>query len=397
MVRVDGVRGNKESKKKRFIVSPLPSLFLSLFKIFHIGVLLRIAIDALSIVEAEEMDTRGSVANHRPISIPYATIAPSSKATRRAILNTGRGGPHLHVASLPSPSSSSKKSGGSSKRQQVAEFARKLVKAVVGRRSSNDASDQLRAGDILRDLPFLTQSSDVGYFSTHSSLCLEVFGFDHGEVLQFHAGAYVGCIATVVGSRGGQLWVLLEDEDCACSLATPPSDGEAVEDMKGVMRARFVSYYGISFLAYPTRRTTSLHHRDLAAVVDMGDTNRLSAHQLHFTQLCLHAVVEAERLYSAEQRQFLQRAPDLFVAVVAAKNQIDTTVLSGGSFYQQLAHGQSGAASHLVLLSPCVLVSGAAMGWAGEGDVVVQYGGKSFPGHAASLSSSVALSESIDV
>ncbi|CCW61843.1 unnamed protein product [Phytomonas sp. EM1] len=135
---------------------------------------------------------------------------------------------------------------------------------------------------------------------------------------------------------------------------------------------------------------------------------------------------EVRRLYTAEQREFLQRAPDLFVALEDLDRELpellptpaesmeregeeegegwdsdfdelragnrDSQGASTASMYHLATGGVRGASRFppaLVLLSPRVLVPSGTVGWAGEGTVFVNAGGVH---HAqASISASIAV------
>lgn len=325
----------------------------------------------------------------------------------------------------------------------------------------------LRPGDVIRDLPFFTQHAEVQFYSTHPSLLDDVFGLRHGRHIAFTHGAWAGQEAVVVGARGGALWVLLAAESAARELPLPlvataidksrvnggravitatsgfdpflaledgndnPQDTDAKSaaavPFPRIIRDLLCDHYGIQF---PSADAAGVTH---------GTNSSGGAQESHHglgqlpADLLLAAEAQARRLFSDEQRAFLQCAPDLFLSVVdetaaacggggggmasgggspfarphhdgvgGETDTADTRADSDLSFYQSVVasvtgvgvgtsshRGGGGGGPKMVLLPPCVLAATGTVGWGGEGAVVVEGGGvRTF---AASMSASVVV------
>ncbi|KAH9600140.1 hypothetical protein LSM04_003850 [Trypanosoma melophagium] len=263
----------------------------------------------------------------------------------------------------------------------------------------------LTYGDILRDVPFHTHNRIVSFFSTHASLCEAEFGVSHGQCLRLTQGAWRSETAVVVGARGGTLWIV-------------GSSGPATAfPLQPVEKHKWEKIAVVPELVQKLREGLEAARRD----VDLD--------------------------YTVEQREFLQKAPDLFMEVVddSERNLVftsdmrwsirrytkrhrdnnnnedgdDSSNSNGGNdpdtddigsadnVVEQSRRSVDGnndnnnnesvtttsmrgdKKSKRVVLVPQVVQSTGDLGWAGEGIVVVNAGGvESF---AASLSASVLL------
>ncbi|KAL7699253.1 hypothetical protein NQL31_000988 [Lotmaria passim] len=285
------------------------------------------------------------------------------------------------------------------------------------------AAPALQPGDVLRDVPFPTHKSEVAYFSTHPSLCADVFGFQPGEVLETvqcriggHGAAVVGQLVVVIGARGGRLYVLRYGESSASAWSTPPTPGNDV-------RGAILQHHGAHLVFHPSRSLTPAEEAEiqkphgvlmllLDAVADASAqvsawqerrqqelAARVAQVRADAATLKARASAEAERVYNAEQRAFLQRAPDLYIAVLghsalchsgSAEDQAETSSMDAAegycgattattvpvssppspSVYAAVARGDA-AARAVILLSPRVVLTSGTVGWAGEGDVML--------------------------
>lgn len=356
----------------------------------------------------------------------------------------------VHRGTTPAPprhgSSSPEASGGPERGDDTAADDEVLASMVAAGPPGAAQTPQppllppLQAGQVLRDFPFFTQSAEVRFFSTHPSLLDEVFGLRHGQRLRFTRGAWAGLQATVIGARGGAVWVLLAAESVARELPLPSpyaadpadedddddvgvdgdGDGDAGERSASsppapaaaaaaaaarLVQRRLQRHYGLEFVPSPQPQGGVAAE----AVTEEG-----------FPIELLHAAeAQASRLFTPEQRAFLQRAPDLFVSVVdessSPEDSDDGLQRSSLSFYQRAVSTAAAASSsastrtsransgrsaqsrksgradnsRVVLLSPCVLAASGTLGWGGEGAVMVNGGGvQAFP---ASLSASIVV------
>ncbi|PBJ71025.1 hypothetical protein TcG_04400 [Trypanosoma cruzi] len=237
-------------------------------------------------------------------------------------------------------------------------------------------------GDILREVPYYVQTRVVAFFSIHPSYCEDVFGVSHGQCIRFTRGPWMNETAIIVGVRGGKLWIV------GC-------DGPVV-----ARPLREVQKHGWE----KVRPEATLLGR--------------------FREGLVGARKDVELDYSPEQREFLQKAPDLYAEVVddevAGGEEIDPVEVgwdgptagsrgeSGGvapsdgvascippnngrtgNTNNDTRIGEFSTARKRIVLVPELLQSTNDLGWAGEGLVTVNGGGvKSF---SASLSASVLL------
>ncbi|KAK7195198.1 hypothetical protein NESM_000444700 [Novymonas esmeraldas] len=264
------------------------------------------------------------------------------------------------------------------------------------------AAAALTAGDVLRDIAFFTQPSEVNFFSAHPSLCAQVFGFTPGEVLERSGGrdrpdelhdaaeevAEVDSdVVVVVGARGGKLWVWAWGDAAArvWQHPPPPADHAAV----GADASVGASGVRAAMLAHCPHRPLCHPVEGLRGGGGGAAEKRVHAALAAFHSLCDRAREEAQRLYTADQRAFLQCAPDLYVAAVgkSQQQQQQDSVSSSDSLYFDIASNTAAA----VLLAPCVVVvaSGAVVGWVGEGNIVLTGALVGGDGGVASLSASV--------
>lgn len=303
-----------------------------------------------------------------------------------------------------------------SRRQDQVSSIRRLMSRVVNALTGHSGPAPLRPGDVIRDFPYFTQVSEVQYFSTHPSLVVDTFGFWHGTRLKFGRGAWSGQEATVVGVLGGRLWVVLQGDAIARVLPMPSVAGASLvmdvpEEITRLcptstwVRQRLISYYGITVLYEEDGTTKSTE-----------SSPTMSTNGNPFTPALMAEVAEeAQRLYTPQQREFLQRAPDLYVHLVDedgapaapedGQNASPTSSRAGSphsplgssgtqqqqapSLYQHFIDDREGAGSRLVLLAPRVILSSGTVGWAGEGTVVANAGGV-YQSHA-SLSASIVV------
>ncbi|RNF22563.1 uncharacterized protein Tco025E_03050 [Trypanosoma conorhini] len=238
-------------------------------------------------------------------------------------------------------------------------------------------------GEILREVPYHVQNRVVAFFSIHSSYCDHVFGVAHGQCIRFTRGPWMNEVAIVVGVRGGILWILSRGGP---EVAHPLYDIE--------------------------QHAWNKVEPDSALLV-------------RFREGLEEARKDVELDYNPEQREFLQRAPDLYAEVVDddvdGGEELDTTELgwnspsaggiAGDDGVGHVDEGESSrappnivgnettnntnrngglsTAKSRIILVPQLLQVTDDLGWAGEGVVTVNGGGvKSF---SASLSASVLL------
>ncbi|EAN79348.1 uncharacterized protein TEOVI_000530700 [Trypanosoma equiperdum] len=248
-------------------------------------------------------------------------------------------------------------------------FLSRMV-SVVMEKVRSSPSKHLKYGDILRDIPFHVHNRIISYFSTHPTLCVEVFGVSHGQCIRFTHGPWARQTAIVIGVRGGKLWVL---------------------DKDGPVMARPLF------------------------TIEQHDWEKLLPDEELLKRLKEGLEVArrgAELDYDPEQREFLQKAPDLFVEVVDddmdyANAGSSAALSSRGSCAKTIrserytsnvnpVRGMDDGIFELpersrkrVILVPQIAQVTGDAGWAGEGLVVVNGGGvRSF---TSSLSASVLL------
>ncbi|KPI89689.1 hypothetical protein ABL78_1182 [Leptomonas seymouri] len=307
---------------------------------------------------------------------------------------------------------------------------------------SAQCADDLQPGDILRDLPCFTAASEVAYFSTHRSLCAEVFGFVPGEVFEVmreSGAAALGRVVVVLGTRGGKLYVLGYGESSARALYIPTAPGDGGSAQQGAevaasplaaapaspftpsneVRAAMLSYYDAHLLYHPQRSLTpseeeikkKLRGIPFNAKGGEGQSIELQKEQQEelaarvadlradLETLTARAQEEAQRIYTAEQRAFLQRAPDLYVAAMPAITPAyaasdsclaSSSSSSAASVYAAVARGD--AETHaVVLLAPRVMATTGTAGWAGEGDITIHASQAGLDYGEGSLSASVVI------
>ncbi|KAI5688695.1 hypothetical protein MNV84_01762 [Leishmania braziliensis] len=298
--------------------------------------------------------------------------------------------------------------------------------------SSSVTPPALAPGDILRDLAFFTQASEVSFFSTHPSLCADVFGVAPGEVFEVGdsrastssgrvegeaSSSTAGEVIVVVGARGGKLWVWAYSDAYARVLRVPALTISATSLNATEVRAAIVAHHQLRELVNPSRAqhsTAGRKVRDQSAQVGLIK-NVCAA----FQSLCARACEEAGRLYTPDQQAFLQCAPDLYVAATrgadwAASPSAATSPAAGvnsepqqqqpdhppelylpsfllNSIYTDIARHAPHTAT-VVLLVPRVALATGAVGWAGEGDVLLTDTPVGQGGYGeASLSASVVI------
>nr|CCC52918.1 conserved hypothetical protein [Trypanosoma vivax Y486] len=226
---------------------------------------------------------------------------------------------------------------------------------------------RLEYGDIIRDLPFHTHNRVVSFFSTHQSLCSDIFGVSHGQCLRMMRGPWANELVVVIGVRGGRLWVL---SDSGPVVARP--------------------IYAVEYLRWEK-------------VAQVPSLEKRLREGLEAAQR------DAKLDYDAEQREFLQKAPDLFAEVLDDETEaaVHVTKSNRNSGFSRLytedyspirdtvgdtsrsTAPRCGATQKRVILVPQVELRTGSPGWAGEGVVLVNGGGvESF---CASLSASVLL------
>ncbi|RNF04518.1 hypothetical protein TraAM80_05110 [Trypanosoma rangeli] len=236
-------------------------------------------------------------------------------------------------------------------------------------------------GDILREVPYHIQNRVVAFFSIHPCFCEHVFGVGHEQCIRFTRGPWMNEIAVVVGVRGGILWILGSD---STEVARPLYD---------------IEQHG------------------------WNNVDPDSALLSRLREGIAEAWKDVELDYNPEQREFLQRAPDLYAEVVDDEDggeELDFSELGWDKARTGSAAGNDGAdhdegkpspdppnnvrgekanssikngglstARRRIILVPQLLQVTDDIGWAGEGVVTVNGGGvKSF---CASLSASVLL------
>ncbi|KAG5484368.1 hypothetical protein LSCM4_07935 [Leishmania orientalis] len=271
----------------------------------------------------------------------------------------------------------------------------------------------LAPGDILRDIAFFTQASEVNFFSTHPSLCAQMFGVVPGEIFEMGGGSagpssgageaesgssIAGEAVVVVGARGGRLWVWAYGAATARVLPVPERGASATPSTAAEVRAVIVEHYQLRQIAHPSRAQCcagSLKAREQDAQAELTRTVYAA-----FQCLCARAHEEAQRLYTPDQIAFLQCAPDLYVAAPKRGDRVTTasaaavdaagedsesqqqqqlsdhmpplpsssTILS--SIYTDIARHAPNADA-VVLLAPRVELATGVVGWVGEGDVVL--------------------------
>ncbi|KEG10723.1 hypothetical protein DQ04_03371030 [Trypanosoma grayi] len=256
----------------------------------------------------------------------------------------------------------------STKQPRAVSFLTRVASAVL-QKFLQTQPPPLQYGDVLRDVPFHLHNRIVGFFSTHPSLCEDDFGVCHGQCIRFTRGPWTNETAVVVGARGGYLWVVnREGPATARPLYAPEWHGWEKVAAEPELLVRL-------------REGLEAAHRD------------------------------ADLDYDPEQREFLQKAPDLFAEVVddednygagdvavddgwgeqkasCCSGRVSSNTADGHSVLSDASTTLSRARKRVILVPQVVQVSGD-LGWAGEGVVVVDGGGvKSF---SSSLSASVLL------
>ncbi|GET86953.1 hypothetical protein, conserved [Leishmania tarentolae] len=354
----------------------------------------------------------------RPARLPYSTTMCSSSHTSSLLAQVA----HSVGAVVAKANFLRKHPSGD------AHGASKL--AENGLSSSSSAKPPaLAPGGIVRDLAFFTQASEVTFFSTHPSLCARVFGVLPGEVFEMggersatssdsvdeEAGGRVAeKVIVVVGARGGRLWVWTYGDEAARILRVPASTTSCTPSSAAEVRVAIVEHYQLRQLVHSSRQQRSAggaKAREQDAQVELVRT----VHEA-FQSLCTRAQEEVKRLYTEDQLAFLQRAPDLYAAAtkrvdwaasssdatspaagessVPQRRQPDhapemsSSLFSSSSIYADIAHHAPNAAA-VVLLAPCVLPRTGAIGWVGEGDVVLT---DALMGHEGSVEASLSAS-----
>eukprot|EP00796_Vickermania_ingenoplastis_P004274 gene4274-3091_t len=198
--------------------------------------------------------------------------------------------------------------------------------------SAAGSSSLLVPGDSFRSFPFFVSNSEVAFFCTHANLCEEIFGLAHKQRVKCGAGPLAGRDATVVGARGGQLWLAADGERTCRPLSTPPGACR-----HSSLAAAFTERYQLTGLPGSTAAS--------------------------FAEAARRAEATACRQLSAQQRAFLQRAPDLFVQMV--KHDDDGSLPSYAVYAAQAPEERS-----IVLLTPSVAPSSGVLGWVGEDSVM---------------------------
>ncbi|CAG9571059.1 conserved hypothetical protein [Leishmania major strain Friedlin] len=366
------------------------------------------------------MKSTRTTAKVRPACLPYSTTMRSSRQTSSLLSRVAHSvGAVVAKANLL--------------RQSPSREAHRPSGPAEGLRPSSSSAKPpvLASGDILRDLAFFTQASEVGFFSTHPSLCAQVFGVVPGDVFEVGGGCAVTSSSVVdvdagsrmareaivvVGARSGKLWVWAYGDEAARVLRVPSSTTSAMLSSAVEVRAAIVEHYQLRQLVHPSRRQCSAgggKAMEQDAQVEFARTVCEA-----FQSLCARAHEEVQRLYTPDQLAFLQRAPDLYAAATKRVDRVassldDASPTAGvnsepqrqqpnhppdgsssflpRSIYSDIArHAQHAAA--VVLLAPRVSLVTGAVGWVGEGDVVLADSLVSQGGCAeASLSASVVI------
>lgn len=204
------------------------------------------------------------------------------------------------------------------------------------------------------DFPYLTVKSELRFFSTRSALCQDIFGFAHGNRIRLGKGRWQGANATVVGARGGQLWIAL-DGSPGCIPFTLPD----------------------SYLTPTTRLEDAFTTcYEITRVSEAEGPAAFASDPRH------HAAIKASQQLSKEHAQFLQLSPDLFAQLVETETGGKHPEVS----YKAFATTPSTLRTFLIL-APSMLRETRVMGWAAEGDVS---GGCQGDGEAIPASLSVA-------
>jgi hypothetical protein len=306
--------------------------------------------------------------------------------------------------------------------------------------------DTLQPGDVLRDLPCFTSTAEVTFLSTHPVLCADVFGLVPGEVLETMGEGRAGVpgqLLVVVGARGGKLYVLGAGEAVVRPLHVPvvspahqshvwsttetsPSRVCPSSSSASAVRAAILKHYAAHTVFHPERSLTAAEKAAAASVHGaLSDMNNREGSLVELQQelaarvaqvhadvaaLTSRARAEGQRVYTAEQRSFLQRAPDLYVAVCPAPRTqwtqrdtlsdataaaVSSTVSqaappSAASVYAAVAQSDAVACA-VVLLPPRIIAATGTVGWVGEGDVVVPASQTGTDGNAGSLSASIVI------
>ncbi|KAG5509586.1 hypothetical protein JKF63_06291 [Porcisia hertigi] len=270
-------------------------------------------------------------------------------------------------------------------------------------------------GDVLRDLAFFTQASEVSFFSTHPLLCARVFGVTPGEVFE-SGGVCVGAssdsgeaengnstsgeVIVVVGARGGRLWVWTHGDAAARVLSVPVCAAISASSSAAEVRSALMEHYQLRQFSRPSRPQRNPGDGKAQQRREEEEEARqqrlLSSVCADFQSLCARAHEEAQRLYTADQQAFLQSAPDMYVAVTKTGNSVANSPGAGAStatgahaepppddvrgapssfslsrsIYTDIACHSPHAAT-VVLLAPHVVLGTRAIGWVGEGDIVL--------------------------
>ncbi|KAG5484063.1 hypothetical protein LSCM1_05917 [Leishmania martiniquensis] len=262
----------------------------------------------------------------------------------------------------------------------------------------------LSPGDILRDLAFFVQASEVHFFSTHPSLCAQVFGFVPGEVFEMSGGragassdggesgsasSIAGEVIVVVGARGGRLWVWAHGAAAARVLPVPERGPYGTPSSAAQVRVAIVQHYQLRQLAHSPSVQRCARSKAARGQDVQGELTWTVC--AAYRSLCARAHAEAQRLYTPDQLAFLQCAPDVYVAATKRGDSVvifpptvtpatresaeppppptaSSTVTS--SIYTDIARRTPHAAA-VVLLTPRVALVTGAVGWAGEGEVLL--------------------------
>ena len=90
---------------------------------------------------------------------------------------------------------------------------------------------QIDESPFLRDFPLFNISQSLTYFGRKTADTRDAFGFVHGDRLVYQRGPRRYAVTTVVGARGGRLWVLDDDLDFPRALSETSYEAiQAVHD-----------------------------------------------------------------------------------------------------------------------------------------------------------------------
>lgn len=233
----------------------------------------------------------------------------------------------------------------------------------VQKKCTTDAPT-LRYGEILRDFPYFTENSTIQFFSTHPSLCENIFGYAHGQRIQLMNGTWSGYTATVCGTRAGRFYIVLDGETMTRELSIPTDI--AGQALSYNVRDLLTQYHGMKSTEKDGCETPHHGHTERHAT-DRQNNYATQPHQSDikktpFDEDTMTRVrIEMMRTYTTEECAFLQRAPDLYITLVNEQSESEhatrnlhrhsTVVDAAGTVYQGITVNNT--CTEVKSISPC--------------------------------------------